>query len=131
MTGLGSHSRNGSLGIEVLRRFVVTFDYTRKQMLLRPNGLYEETFEYNMAGIEPYRIADELLSIEFVLPGSPSEAAGLKSGDVIIAIDGRSAREWTALELRERFLKEGDEVSMTIQRDDERFEVAVRLKRLI
>jgi len=131
MTGLGPHSRNGSLGIEVLRRFVVTFDYSREQMLLRPNGLYEETFEYNMAGIEPFRTADELLSIEFVLPGSPSDEAGLKKDDVILAIDGRSTRDWKALELRERFRAEGKEVKLTIDRDGERLDVRVTLRRLI
>jgi len=131
MTGLGAQSRNGTLGAEVLRRFVVTFDYAQKQMLLRPNGLYEETFEYNMAGFEPYRNGDEMLTLGFVLPGSPSDQAGLAVDDVIVAIDGRSASEWTALELRECFRAEGEEVSMTIEREGERFEVRVKLRRLI
>ena len=131
MTGLGPHSRNGSLGIEVLRRFVVTFDYAREQMILRPNGLFDETFEYNMAGIVPHRTEDELFSIKFILPGSPSDVAGLRVDDIIVAIDGRSTREWSAPDFRECFRKEGDEVAMTIERDGERFDVRLTLRRLI
>ncbi len=44
--------RNGSLGGSILRRFVVTFDYTKSQITLKKGGKFNHPFRYNMSGLE-------------------------------------------------------------------------------
>lgn len=44
-------NRNGSLGGEVLKRFNIVFDYSRKQLTLRKNGNFKTPFDYNLSGI--------------------------------------------------------------------------------
>jgi regulator of sigma E protease len=41
--------------------------------------------------------ADNSPMIGEIIPGSPAEKAGLKSGDKIVAIDGQNVKEWTEL----------------------------------
>lgn len=43
--------RAGSLGGEIFRRFLVTIDYSRKQIILKKNSYFKDPFYYNMAGI--------------------------------------------------------------------------------
>lgn len=45
------HSRNGSIGSEILRRFNLFFDYRQKALYLRKNKYFEEPFHYDMSGI--------------------------------------------------------------------------------
>jgi len=44
--------RNGSLGGSVLKRFVVTFNYPKKEITLKKGRYYNDPFRYNMSGIE-------------------------------------------------------------------------------
>ncbi len=44
--------RNGSLGANVLKRFLVIFDYKNNKMTLKKNSFYKKPFRYNMSGIE-------------------------------------------------------------------------------
>ena len=65
--------------------------------------------------------------VTFVRAGSPAERAGLRAGDVIIAVDDtdvRNVREFTRVLMR----KEG-EVSLTIVRNKERQKITVPLER--
>jgi len=45
-------TRNGSLGASILKRFVVTFDYGNKRLILKKGKDYNKPFRYNMSGIE-------------------------------------------------------------------------------
>ncbi|AMC12180.1 hypothetical protein Lupro_03370 [Lutibacter profundi] len=44
--------RNGSLGANILKRFVVTFDYKNNQIMLKRTSSFKDPFRYNMSGIE-------------------------------------------------------------------------------
>ena len=65
--------------------------------------------------------------INAVEEGSPAARAGLRPGDVVVALEGRSIESSTALitELAQR--KPGDRVRLTVVRGGERREVAVEL----
>ena len=43
--------RNGSMGAQILKRFLVTIDYPGKNMRLKPNKNFSEPFEYDMSGV--------------------------------------------------------------------------------
>lgn len=44
--------RNGSVGGEILKRFIVTFDYANEKIRLRKSKYFSLPFRYNMSGIE-------------------------------------------------------------------------------
>ena len=45
--------RAGNIGNEILRRFKVTFDYSRAQMILEPNNAIDQPDEFDMSGLSP------------------------------------------------------------------------------
>jgi len=58
----------------------------------------------------------EGILISQVAPGSPAEKAGLKVGDIIVAIDGEKVREVRELQFRIMKTPPGTEVTLTILR---------------
>jgi S1-C subfamily serine protease len=69
---------------------------------------------------------DEQLSQQ--LSGSPAEAAGMRAGDVIAAIDGKPVTSAAQLVNRLDEHKVGDTVRLTVQRDGKPVELTATLK---
>lgn len=44
--------RNGSLGGELLKRFILGFNYTKGPLSLRKNRFFKSPFNFNMSGID-------------------------------------------------------------------------------
>ncbi len=44
--------RNGSIGNNILKRFIVWIDYPNQRLMLKKNGSFKIGFDYNMSGIE-------------------------------------------------------------------------------
>ncbi|MGW5240819.1 S1C family serine protease [Monashia sp. NPDC004114] len=65
--------------------------------------------------------------IAAVTSGTPAANAGLKEGDVVIAVDGNPVDSSTALVAQVRERTAGDKVTLTVLRDGKRQEVQVTL----
>jgi len=76
----------GLIGNDILRRFNVVLNYPNNEIFLDPNSHYQEAFDYSYAGIELYFL-DGLIIIGDVAKGSPAEAAGIKEGDEVLAVN--------------------------------------------
>jgi putative serine protease PepD len=63
-----------------------------------------------------------------VVPGGPADQAGLLAGDVILAFEGRPMTESDELVVAIRAREPGDEVTLTVRRGDEVFDVDVVLE---
>ena len=59
--------------------------------------------------------------------GTPAEAAGLKAGDVVVAVDGATVEGAAGLIAAIRDLEPGDVTTITVQRGDERLDVVAEL----
>lgn len=76
----------GLIGNDLLRRFNTTFNYAKQEVHIVPNSNYGEPFDYAYTGLSFYYI-DEKVIVEDIVPGSPSDKAGFKQDDVIIAVE--------------------------------------------
>jgi hypothetical protein len=95
-----SDSIAGNIGNGILERYVVTFDFTRRRMVLEPNPGVAESFVYDRSGT--WLVQNGPLDTVFdVVAGGPADAAGLVAGDAIERIDGRAVDELTLGAVRE------------------------------
>jgi S1-C subfamily serine protease len=62
------------------------------------------------------------------MANSPATEAGLKSGDVITAIDGSKLESMSGLKRKLYEYKDGDKVKLTVNRDGKESEVEITLK---
>jgi hypothetical protein len=77
------------VGLPILERFNLGVNFSANQLSLRPiESVLNTGFRKDRSGIGAARDGDQLRVIH-VAPGSPAESAGLKVGDVIVAINGR------------------------------------------
>ncbi len=76
----------GLIGNDILRRFNVILNYARSDIHLTPNSHFPEPFDYSYSGVELYYLQG-LIIIGDVAKGSPAEAAGVKEGDEVIAVN--------------------------------------------
>ena len=95
---------------------------------------YKENLSGNFTGIGIYMTADEELGrvvVYYPIEGSPAEKAGIKSGDLIISVDGI---EYTADDFNNiaKFIKgeQGTKVNLVIERNGDRMSFDITRERI-
>jgi predicted aspartyl protease len=90
-SAFGNSRTMGNIGMGILSRFALTTDYTRGRILLTPRAdAVAQPFPKDRSGIVPLPgPASGGVKLGLVAPGSPAEAAGLKTGQTITAINGQ------------------------------------------
>jgi hypothetical protein len=128
-----SSDMDGNLGAEILRRFKVVFDYPHRQVILEPNGNFDQPYDINMSGLRLTTEGPEFRRFKVlqVIEPSPGAEARIQAGDYLTAIDGRPAREFTLDQISRSFREAGRKMELTIQRDDRTQTVRLNLRRLI
>jgi hypothetical protein len=76
----------GLIGNDLLRRFNVVLNYQQRHFHLIPNTHYNDPFDYSYSGVELYYLDGEII-LGDVAKDSPAEKAGLKEGDMVIAVN--------------------------------------------
>ena len=124
---------SGVIGGELLRRFKVIFDYSRKRMIMEANESLTEPFEYDMVGIRLRAESEDFKTVKVRRVGenSPAAEAGLREGDVISAINGRPATELSISETNKMFRQEGKEYLLEIIRGVEKIQIKLKSRKLI
>jgi hypothetical protein len=94
-------ARDGNLGIGILKRFTVIFDYQENALYLKPNANFHEPFEHDMSGIEYYAVGDDYkhIIISRVEPGSSADEIGLEKDDEITSINFKPVAEMSMEEI--------------------------------
>ena len=77
----------GNIGQSTLKHFTVTIDCRHRAMYLEKLPDWDARELFNRAGLI-YDNQDRGDEVKTVFPGGPAEAAGLRPGDLITAIDG-------------------------------------------
>lgn len=133
-TDLEGTPRNGSLGAEVLKHFLVTFDYRNEAIYLKKTNNFSKKFDHDMSGIEIYikQNPNDRYFISRVESGSPADEVGLVEDDEILSVNFRNMQYYDLNELTEMFRDEdGKQLILEIKRKNKVFMVILILKRRI
>lgn len=76
----------GILGNDLLRRFNIILNYPEQSIYLKPNTHFNDGFDYSYTGLGIYQIENDVTVVD-IIPNSPGDKAGFKSGDIIFSID--------------------------------------------
>jgi S1-C subfamily serine protease len=77
---------SGLIGNDLLRRFNMVINYSKREVHLMPNTHYNDPFDYAYTGLSIY-FNDSKIEVEDVVKGSPADKAGLKVGDVLLGVN--------------------------------------------
>jgi len=119
------------IGLRLLSRFNLVFDYNRQRLFIEPNGSFETSFEYDMSGIEMGRASGGYSIIREIHKDSPAEQAGLQAGDKILKINDKVITDYDNFELLSIFKQAGAEVNLLIDRNGQEKKVSLILRRVI
>ena len=124
---------DGLIGGEILRRFNVIFDYSRRRMMLEPNTQFSEPYETDMSGLDLATEGDgfSVVVVNEVEKGSPAEEAGIQGEDTITAIDDRPVKEFTITQIRKMFMQDGKEYLISLKRGQKEMQTRLKLRRVI
>lgn len=113
--------RHGSIGAGLLQKFECVFDFAGARLYLRRTGNLNKPFLYNRLGAEistTGELHDRFL-VNFIIPYTPAEFFGLKKGDEILAVNGRSTHRGT-LDQVWRWINDhrNDYITLKVRRND-------------
>lgn len=113
---LSSDAVNGIIGTPLLKRFNITFDYSRGLLFVNPSDGLRKDFKTNVAGFSIYYQNGQPF-IKDLIDRSAADKAGLRNGDEIISINGTLVGELKGREIRRMLQEENIRFEMVIQRN--------------
>jgi hypothetical protein len=130
--GLASEDYAGNIGNHVLERFVCTFDYEHRMVYLEPGRRIAQRDQFSLAGFQMAKFGDEFTAMQ-VLTGSAADKAGLRSGDRVLAIDGKPVTADRGEELRAMFEdgKPGTRHTLEIEREGRKKKLNMTLAEML
>jgi len=127
--GLPFTDIDGSIGYEILRQFVITFDYRRGELWFERSSAFGTRTGQGSAGFQAVRMEGAGFGVTTVVPNTAAADAGLQVGDVITEIDGLSTVPMSQGEFAERMRRPvGTLVRLGTVRDGAPRPVALTLK---
>lgn len=113
------------IGNEFLEHFDIIIDLVGKRIFIKPNAKFDKPFESPVVGFG-YTDRSRTLGcwvVNGLYANSNAEKAGLRSGDHIVAFNGRSVKDIDIEKTRDVF--DGlNAVTLTVQRDDTQLEIS-------
>jgi hypothetical protein len=123
----------GLVGMEVFRKFKVTFDYSRKVVHLEPNRFFDEPLVYDATGLR-LRAAPPAFSppfVAFVRDASPGKEAGIAPGDILLKLDGRNTSELSLETVREMLHAAGKSHRLQFSRNGKIMKVILKTREML
>jgi hypothetical protein len=121
----------GSIGTGVLKRFNVTFDYSRNRMLLQEEPSRDVPDEADRSGLWLGRSGSDFEVFD-VVPNSSAARSGIRKGDIVTAIDGAPTKQLDLFATREELKSPAKSaVSLTIREGSRSRVVTVVLHDLV
>ena len=123
-----SESPENKIGMSLLSRYVVTFDFPKGRLYLQPQTRINDAGRLDLSGLSVWRVKGEVEVFE-VYSGTPADAAGLEAGDRILQYDEKSVSSLRLFQLRTILATEGLRVKLDVNGPNGRRKVALNLTR--
>jgi C-terminal processing protease CtpA/Prc len=118
----------GLIGNDILRRFNAILNYEKKDIYLIPNTHFRDPFDYSYSGIELYFIDGQVV-IGDVATKSPAELAGLREGDVVVAINNNFSQNLN--QYKTTLQAANEKIKFIIRRNGELVEINFKVKNIL
>ena len=126
-----SRTEAGNVGNDVLANFVLEFDYAHNQVWFEAAPGHV-TWAFDRAGLSFFKENAKAFKISAVAAGTPAAEAGLRTNDVIAAVDGKPASQISGWDLRRSMrAPPGTKVTLSLMRDGQPLSVVVTLRELL
>lgn len=128
------HKRNGLIGNVILNRFDVIINYNQQKLYLKPNKAYKRDFRFDRSGLVFLASGANLntYTVNFVVPGSPADEAGIKKGDRVKRVNWLPVGYMSLADLTRKLQgRAGKEIRMVIIRDKEKLKKRFKLRDII
>jgi hypothetical protein len=113
---LTGSERAGLIGPDILRQFVVTFDYPHRRLFLRKSPTFGARDTWDRSGMWIGQDDSSFVVLD-VMTGGPASSAGLTVGDHILAVDGRPVARPRDVSQAIREKDPGAKVEVRVTRD--------------
>ena len=102
-------------------------------MILEPGKNFADPFEWDMSRlfVDALGSTFSTYQISGVLDGSPAAEAGLREGDVLVAINDTSAAAFDLPKIEKMFKQKGQEFHLQIKRGEQSFNTDIKTRQLI
>jgi hypothetical protein len=131
---MGGVQRDGSLGIDILKRFQLIIDYPHNMIYFKPRTDLKEPFEHDMSGMEYYSGGDGLrhVIIARVEPGSAADRIGLSKDDELISINFKPVNKMSLDDIDALFRsRDGRSFLLEVVKDNKYGDVIITLRKRI
>jgi hypothetical protein len=121
---------NGSIGAEIMRRFDWVFDFREQRAYFKPNLHFASPFRVNTSGLEVSKPLKDLpfFWVENVRKNSPAFSAGVREGDQIYALNGKSGKELNMNFIMQTLQREsGAKIKLVIIREGKKIKAEFEL----
>jgi PDZ domain len=125
-------ANDGYVGNALLRRFTVTFDYSRQRVIFEPNSSFGDPFKGNMTGVkvDPESDPGRGFKVVYIEERSVGAKAGVQEGDTIVEINGVPCSTLLFESFREMLTAEGTPFVIKVERGGQKLEISFRTPRL-
>ena len=122
-------NRAGSIGMSILKRFEVSFDYPHHTMWLARGPGFDAPDPYDKGGMWLGLAQQDGLDVVAVTSGSPAAEAGLMEGDLLTKIGGLPAGPKTLFEIRKLLQAPGNNrLAVRAVRNGSRYETRLNTR---
>ncbi|HKF22587.1 MAG TPA: aspartyl protease family protein [Candidatus Angelobacter sp.] len=126
-----SENFSGTVGESIFSRYHVFLDYPHNRVILEPTPEVDKPFpERKTYGLSLLASGDDLhtYTVSAVRPDSAAAADGFQKGDVVSALDGQPASQFTLSQLRDVLSQEGTKHSLTVMRNGNAVAIVFEVK---
>jgi C-terminal processing protease CtpA/Prc len=123
---------DGSIGYEILKQFIITFDYPHRELWLERSSAFGTKTIQGTTGFQAIKFDRSGFRVVTVLPKTPATAAGIIVGDLITEVDSLPAGSMSQAEFGDTMQRpDGTVVQLQIVRDDSTRPITLALKELL
>ncbi|AIE84098.1 aspartyl protease family protein [Fimbriimonas ginsengisoli] len=121
------------IGGDVMRRFDVTFDYSRKKLYLQANEEFIKPFPGDQTGFLMTAEGKNLRTyrVMWVSDGTPAKEAGIQVGDVLVQVDGKPAETYELYQLKKLFREPDKQWKLELDRNGERKKINLKGRSIV